>query len=130
MGFDQINRLNLKLYEPYRRRRRRLLHKDVLVLVRRQRRRRFQYSQLGTTLNGRPSLKKMDFSSCENYFCIACGHRIAHRQWKETKKEPGAAGPGNRLVCCLVSFYYLWAILCQHAVWDDNCETQPTTILY
>ena len=30
----------------------------------------------------------------------ACGHRIAHRKWKETKLHPGTAGPGNMLGCC------------------------------
>ena len=47
----------------------------------------------------------------------ACGHRMAHRKWKETKQEPGTAGPGNRLGCCLVSFHFLWAILCPEAVY-------------
>ena len=38
----------------------------------------------------------------------ACGHRIAHRKKKEIKLQPGTAGPGNRLDCCLVSFHFLW----------------------
>ena len=42
----------------------------------------------------------------------ACGHRIANRKWKETKLQPGTAGPGNMLGCCSVSFHFLWAILC------------------
>ena len=46
----------------------------------------------------------------------ACGHRIPHRKWKEIKLQPGTAGPGNRLGCCLVSFHFLWAILCPQAV--------------
>ena len=37
--------------------------------------------------------------------------RMDHRIWKETKQEPGTAGLGNMLVCCLVSFHFLWAIL-------------------
>ena len=45
-----------------------------------------------------------------------CGHRMAHRKWKDTKLQPGTAGPGNMLVCCLVSFHFLWAILCPQAV--------------
>ena len=45
-------------------------------------------------------------------FTTACGHRIAHRKWKETKLQPGIAGLGNRLGSCLVSFHFLWAILC------------------
>ena len=48
--------------------------------------------------------------------CTACVHRIYHRKWKETKQLPsmlpGPAVPG----CCLVSFYFLWAILCTQAV--------------
>ena len=28
---------------------------------------------------------------------------MAHRKWKETKQEPGTAGPGNMLGCCLLS---------------------------
>ena len=36
---------------------------------------------------------------------------MAHRIWKETKLQPGTAGPGNMLGCCLVSFRFLWAIL-------------------
>ena len=39
--------------------------------------------------------------------CTACGHRMAHRKWKETKQQPsmlpGPAVPG----CCLVSFHFL-----------------------
>ena len=37
--------------------------------------------------------------------------RMAHRKWKETKQQPGTAGPGNLLGCCLVSFNFLLAIL-------------------
>ena len=48
--------------------------------------------------------------------CTACGHRMAHRKWKETKQEPsmlpGPAVPG----CSFVSFHFLWAILCPQAV--------------
>ena len=45
-----------------------------------------------------------------------CGHRFAHRKWKETKLQPGTGGPRNRLGCCFVSFHFLWAILCLQAV--------------
>ena len=45
---------------------------------------------------------------------------------KETKLQPGTAGPGNRLGCCLVSFHFMWAILCPQAQNDvgesDNCS--------
>ena len=37
--------------------------------------------------------------------------RMAHRIWKETKQEPGTAGPGNMLGCCLNYFNFLCAIL-------------------
>ena len=40
----------------------------------------------------------------------ACGHRMAHRKWKETKQLPsmlpGPAVPG----CCSLYFHFLWAI--------------------
>ena len=49
----------------------------------------------------------------------ACGHRMANRKWKETKLQPGTAGPGNMLGCCLVTFHFLWAILCPQAVQFD-----------
>ena len=41
---------------------------------------------------------------------------MAHRKWKETKLLPGTAGPGNMLGSSLVSFNFLWAILCPQAV--------------
>ena len=31
--------------------------------------------------------------------------RMAHMIWKETKQQPGTAGPGNMLGCCLISFH-------------------------
>ena len=48
--------------------------------------------------------------------CTACGHRMVHRKWKDTKLQPsmlpGPAVPG----CSLASFHFLWAILCPQAV--------------
>ena len=41
---------------------------------------------------------------------------MAHWKWKETKQEPGTDGPGNMLGCCLISFHFLWAILCLQAL--------------
>ena len=35
---------------------------------------------------------------------------IAHRKWKQIQQQPGTAGPGNMLGCCLLSFHFLWAI--------------------
>ena len=49
-------------------------------------------------------------------FCTACEHRIAHRKWKETKQQPGTAGPGNMLGWCLLSLHFLCYILCSHSV--------------
>ena len=48
---------------------------------------------------------------------MACVHRMAHRKWKETKLQPGTAGPGSMLGCCLISLHFLWAILCPQAVY-------------
>ena len=54
---------------------------------------------------------------------VACGRRMAHRKWKETKQQPslltGPAVPG----CSLLSFHFLWAILCPQAAHslDKNC---------
>ena len=50
------------------------------------------------------------------FITTACGHRIAYRKWKEIKLQPGTGGPGNMLGSCLVSFHFLWAILCPQAV--------------
>ena len=43
--------------------------------------------------------------------CTVFVLRMAHRIWKETKLQPGTAGTGNMLGCCLVSFHFLWTIL-------------------
>ena len=58
-------------------------------------------------------------------FTTACGHRIAHRKWKETKLQPGITGLGNRLGSCLVSFHFLWAILCPQAVGPRKVVQSP-----
>ena len=44
-------------------------------------------------------------------FITGCGRRMAHRKWKETKQQPGTAGPGNILGCCLVSLHFLCDVL-------------------
>ena len=41
---------------------------------------------------------------------------MANRKWKATKLQPGTTGPGNLPGSCLVSFHFLWAILCPQAV--------------
>ena len=61
--------------------------------------------------------------------CTACGHRMAHRKWKETKLQPGTAGPRNLLGCCLVSFHILWSILCPQAVDLPQVKTQRIRIV-
>ena len=48
----------------------------------------------------------------EQFVIIITGRMgwMAHRKWKEIKQQPGTAGPGNMLDCCLLSFHFLWAI--------------------
>ena len=41
---------------------------------------------------------------------------MSPRKWKETKQQPGTAGPGNILGCCLVSFRFLRDIHSIHSV--------------
>ena len=52
---------------------------------------------------------------------------MAHRMWKETKQEPGTAGPDNMPCCCLVSFHFLWAVLSSTTVDDQQRELLPRT---
>ena len=62
---------------------------------------------------------------------------MVHRKWKETKQQPsmlpGPAVPG----CCLVSFYFLWAILSTSTVLfkattdgsrDGDCIRHPPLV--
>ena len=67
------------------------------------------------------SRSQVEFSSLintalSNLTCTACGHRMAYRKWRETKVQPGTAGPGNMPGCSLVSFLFRWAMLCPQAV--------------
>ena len=59
----------------------------------------------------------------------ACGHRIAHKKWKETKLQPGTAGQGIMLGCCLVSFHFLWAVLNSSTVhiWKQQILNKKNT---
>ena len=41
---------------------------------------------------------------------------MSHRKRKETKQQPGTAGPGNMLGCCLVSHCLLYDIHSTHPV--------------
>ena len=49
---------------------------------------------------------------------------MANRKWRETKQQPsmlpGPAVPG----CCLVSFHFLWAILCPQAVSEKSIKAK------
>ena len=50
---------------------------------------------------------------------------MAHRKRKETKQQPSML-PGPAVpVCCLVSFHFLWAILCPQAVHGHGNMVQP-----
>ena len=44
-------------------------------------------------------------------WCTVLVIRMAQRKWKDSKQQPGTAGPGNMLGCCLIYFHFLWAIL-------------------
>ena len=81
-------------------------------------------SNLTRRLSWRSSPQKFSFSDRSKFqlfsllsitlfihYCTVLVLRTAHRIWKETKQQPGTAGTGNMLGCCLVSFHFLWAIL-------------------
>ena len=63
--------------------------------------------------------------------CTVLVLRMAHRKWKETKEQPGTAGPGNMLSCCLISFHFMWVILSTSTVlgwskrWALGCVNDP-----
>ena len=58
------------------------------------------------------------------------GCLVGHRKWKEAKQQPGTAGPGNILGCCLIYIHFLWGKLSTRTVnpqyWlqIQNLETQ------
>ena len=59
---------------------------------------------------------------------------MSHRKWKETKQQPGTAGQGNVLGCCLVSLCFLCNIHSVHSVlYPDSlsslCEGVPVFLL-
>ena len=68
---------------------------------------------------------KFDVPHVTLRLCKVCGHRMAHRKWRETKLHPDTAGPGSMLGWCLISFNFLWAILCPQAV-QCSCSGWPT----
>ena len=51
---------------------------------------------------------------------------MAHRKWKEIKQQPGTAGPGNILGCCLVSLRFLCDINSIHSVPPEPILTDVT----
>ena len=69
---------------------------------------------------------KSNYSTCQKIVqlsftrCTVCGHRMAHRKWRETKLHPGTAGPGSMLGCCLISFHFLLANLCPQTVGGER----------
>ena len=61
--------------------------------------------------------------------CTACGHRIAHRKWKEIKLQPGTGGPGNRVGCCLDPVGHPVAAGCKPRDHSDNIPGQTKRFL-
>ena len=55
---------------------------------------------------------------------------MADRKWKEINLQPGTAGPGNMLGCCLIYFHFMWAILCPQAVDQHRIRYQHRCISY
>ena len=42
-----------------------------------------------------------------------------HRKWREIQQQPGTAGPGTMLGCCLIFLLFLWGKLSTRTVLDD-----------
>ena len=56
---------------------------------------------------------------------------MLHRKWKETKQQPGTAGPGNILCCCLVYLRFLCEIHSIHSIACGHGHLPPgKTYLY
>ena len=45
---------------------------------------------------------------------------LPHRKWREIQQQPGTAGPGNMLGCCLIYFHFLWGKLSTRTVLSTN----------
>ena len=58
--------------------------------------------------------------------CTVLVLRMAHRIWKQTKQQPGTAGPGNMLGCCSVSFHFLLAIPSTSTVLDSFARSDSS----
>ena len=41
---------------------------------------------------------------------------LPHRKLREIQQQPGTAGPGNMLGCCLIYFHFLWGKLSTRTV--------------
>ena len=52
--------------------------------------------------------------------CIVRVDSLPHRKWKVNKQQPGTAGTGNTLGCCLVSLRFRFEIHSIHSVVQDN----------
>ena len=57
---------------------------------------------------------------------------MAHRKWKEIKQQPGTAGPGNMLGCCLLSFHFLWVIhpICPVIYARKSCASVTSRVIH
>ena len=47
---------------------------------------------------------------------------LPHRKWREIQQQPGTAGPGNMLGCCLIFFHFLWGKLSTRTVHSNTME--------
>ena len=55
---------------------------------------------------------------------------MSHRKGKETKQQPGTAGPGNILGCCLVSLRFLCNIHSIHPVQNIKLGIWPPSYYF
>ena len=72
------------------------------------------FSRMGSSAVKLHSIRNMFGKSRFN--CTECMEWMSHRKWKETKQQPGTAGPGDILLCCLVSLFFLCDIHSIHSV--------------
>ena len=63
-----------------------------------------------------------------SFFPFPVGHPVAthstvrvdslpHRKWREIQQQPGTAGSGNMLGCCLIFLHFLWGKLSTRTVY-------------
>ena len=48
--------------------------------------------------------------------CTVRVDSLPHRKWRDIQQQPGTAGPGNMLGCCLTFFHFLWGRLSTRTV--------------